>query len=130
MLRARLGQLSAAGCSSPNVYSEKVTDAPAGRRQPAGALRGRRCDLCARGPDGVDWSAWQRSRSRCDGSLDDLDALKRLRAIVHAIIYASMRLASIHPLELTERLVKIDRRIAVIEHRSLFNPEGRDFVNT
>jgi hypothetical protein len=46
--------------------------------------------------------------------LDDLDALRRVRVVVYAVIH-SLRRTLDDPLELIGRLAEIDRRIAVIE---------------
>ena len=57
---------------------------------------------------------WSAITEPLPDQLDDLDALRRVRSIVYAIIHA-LRWTLGDSLELIGRLAEIDRRIAMIE---------------
>jgi hypothetical protein len=65
----------------------------------------------------IEWDPWAAITEPLPERLYDLDALKRLRPIVYAVIHA-FRWSLDDSLGLIGRLVEIDRRIALIERRS------------
>ena len=65
----------------------------------------------------IEHDPWAAITEPLPESLNDLDALKRLRPIVYAVIHA-LAWSLDDSLGLIGRLVEIDRRIALIEHRS------------
>ena len=68
---------------------------------------------------GIEHDPWAAITEPLSESLYHLDALKRLRPIVHAVIHA-FTWSLDDSLGLIGRLVEIDRRIAVIERRSSY----------